>query len=163
MSVTFPIMRAGCHCRRIDLRVPMSDSDSLYHRLFSHPRMVEELVREFVPEALGAALDFSRLEQVNAKFHVGGRATRRREGDIIWRLPTHGGNEIYLYLLIEFQSENDWWMAVRTQVYQGLLWQQVIKEKKLKGGARLPPVLLLVLYNGEPRWSASASTRNLVP
>ena len=35
------------------------DSDSLYHRLFSHPRMMEELVRELVPEALAANLDFS--------------------------------------------------------------------------------------------------------
>ena len=37
-------------------------------------------------------------------------------------------------------------MAVRTQIYQGLLWQQVIAEKGLKAGARLPPLLLLVLY-----------------
>jgi hypothetical protein len=44
------------------------DSDSLYHRLFAHPRMVEELVREFVPEALAADLDFSGLQRVNPKF-----------------------------------------------------------------------------------------------
>ena len=31
----------------------MSGSDTLYHRLFSHPPMVEQLVREFVPEASG--------------------------------------------------------------------------------------------------------------
>ena len=104
----------------------MPDSDSLYHRLFSHPRMVEELVREFVPEALAEGLDFHLLERVNPKFHIGRRATRRRESDVIWRLPTHRGGEIYFCLLIEFQSKSDWWMAVRTQVYQGLLWQQVI-------------------------------------
>ncbi len=31
-------------------------------------------------------------------------------------------------------------MAVRTQIYQGLLWQQIIAEKGLKAGARLPPL-----------------------
>lgn len=140
----------------------MPDSDSLYHRLFSHPRMVEELVREFVPEALAEDLDFDALQRVNPKFHIGRRSAQRRESDVIWRLPTRKGADVYLYLLIEFQSDSDWWMAVRTQVYQGLLWQQVIQEKKLKVGARLPPILLLVLYNGARRWEAATELRELI-
>src|ERR1700742_4647939 len=114
----------------------MRDSDSLYHRLFSHPLLVEALVREFVPEALTAGLDFSGLQRVNPKFYLHRHYPRRRESDVIWRLPTCEGTDIYLYLMIEFQSEIDWWMAVRTQVYTGLLWQQVIEEKSLKTGAR---------------------------
>ena len=66
--------------------------------------MVEELVREFVPEALAAGLDFSGLQRVNPKFHFRRRSGRRREGDVIWRLPTCKGADIYLYLLLEFQS-----------------------------------------------------------
>ena len=139
----------------------MPDSDSLYHRLFAHPRMVEGLVCEFVPQALTAGLDFSALQRVNPKFHSGRRSARLRESDVIWRVPTREGGD-YLYLLIEFQSESDGWMSVRTQVYQGLLWQQVIDEQKLRAGSRLPPLLLLVLYNGEPRWKAATTTRELI-
>jgi predicted transposase YdaD len=124
--------------------------------------MVEELVREFVPEALAEDLEFQALQRVNPKFHIGRRSARRRESDVIWRLPSRKGAEVYLYLLIEFQSDSDWWMAVRTQVYQGLLWQQVIDEKKLKAGARLPPILLLVLYNGAQRWDAATDLRKLI-
>jgi hypothetical protein len=138
------------------------DSDSLYHRLFAHPRMVEGLMREFVPPALVAGLDFSGLQRVNPKFHSGRRSARQREGDVIWRLPIREGSDIYLYLLIEFQSESDGWMGVRTQVYQGLLWQQVIDERKLKTGAQLPPLLLLVLYNGERRWTAATKISDLI-
>ena len=83
---------------------PVPDSDSVYHRLFSHPRMVEELVREFVPEVLAAGLDFSGLQRINPKFHVGRHSARRRESDVIWRLPTRDGVDVYLYLLIEFQK-----------------------------------------------------------
>ena len=119
-------------------------------------------MREFIPEALAAGLDFSGLQRVNPKFHIGRRSARRREGDVIWRLPTQEGADIYLYLLMEFQSRSEWWMAVRTQVYEGLLWQQVIDEKKLKAGARLPPLLLLVLYNGVPRWDAPTQTSELI-
>ena len=140
----------------------MPDSDSLYHRLFSIPCMVEMLVREFVPQTLADGLDFSRLQRVNAKFHTGRQSARRREGDVIWRLPTREGTDIYLYLLFEFQSRIDWWMAVRAQIYQGLLWQQVIDERKLKTGERLPPLLLLVLYNGLVRWKAPTQIRKLI-
>jgi predicted transposase YdaD len=75
--------------------------------------MVEGLVREFVPRALVAGLDFSGLQRINPKFHCGRRSARRRECDVIWRLPTCEGSDIYLYLLIEFQSESDAWMAGR--------------------------------------------------
>ena len=136
------------------------DSDSLYHRLFSHPHMVEQLVRDFVPEAMAAGLEFGGLQRVNAKFHA--RRGKRREGDVIWRIPTADGTDIYLYLLLEFQSQSDWWMAVRTQVYEGLLWQHLVAEQALKAGDRLPPVLLLVLYNGESRWTAPTVVSDLI-
>jgi hypothetical protein len=124
--------------------------------------MVEGLVREFVPRELAADLDFSRLQRVNPKFHFKRRSARWREADVIWKLPTRENSNLYLYLLIEFQSESDAWMAVRTQVYQGLLWQQVIDEQQLRAGARLPPLLLLVLYNGEQRWKAATTTSELI-
>ncbi|CAK0755718.1 transposase [Azospirillaceae bacterium] len=136
------------------------ESDSLYHRLFTHPIMVEQLVREFVPEAMAVGLDFARMELVNAKFHS--RRGRRREGDVIWRLPTTDGLDIYLYLLFEFQSTIIEWMAVRTQVYTGLLWQQIIKERNLKRGDKLPPVLPIVLYNGDKRWNAPLNVSELI-
>ena len=113
----------------------MIGADSLYHRLFSHPQMVEGLVREFVPDAMAAGVDFAGMERVNAKFHAGRR--KRRDGDVIWRLPTHDGPDIYLYILLEFQSTIDRWMVVRMLVYVGLLWQQIIKEKQVE--APRPP------------------------
>jgi hypothetical protein len=142
------------------ISVAMTDSDALYHRLFSHPLMIEHLVRDFVPEAMTLDLDFTGLQRVNDKFHS--RRDHRRESDVIWRLPTRTGDDIYLYLLLEFQSGNDYWMAVRAQVYEGLLWQHVIAEKKLKTGDRLPPLLTLVLYNGDPRWTAPTDLSALI-
>jgi hypothetical protein len=138
----------------------LTRSDSLYHRLFSHPLMVEQFVRDFVPAALALGLDFTRMERVNAKFH--GRGGRRREGDVIWRVPTECGGDVYLYLMLEFQSQIDWWMPIRIQVYAGLLWQQIIDERKLKAGDRLPPVLPIVLYNGDRVWNAPTDTMELV-
>ena len=124
--------------------------------------MVEALVLEFVPRKIVEDLDFSGLQRVNPKFHPSRRSAWRREADVIWRLPISKGSDSYIYVLIEFQSEVDPWMAVRTQVYQGLLWQQVIEEKKLKAGMPLPPLLSVVLYNGQPRWSAATTAHELI-
>jgi len=54
--------------------------------------MVEGLIREFVPEAMAAGIDFGQMLRVNAKFHA--RRGKRREGDVIWRLPTGDGTEV---------------------------------------------------------------------
>jgi len=124
--------------------------------------MVEELVREFVPRELADGLDFNGLRRANGKFHFKRRSFRRREADVIWKVPTRENRNLHWYLLIEFQSKSDAWMAVRTQVYEGLLWQQVIDEQHLQADARLPPLLLLVIYNGKSRWKAATTTGELI-
>jgi len=124
--------------------------------------MVEGLVREFVPPELAAGLNFRGLQRVNPKFYPNRGSARRREADVIWRLPTRKDRGRYLYLLIEFQSIRDEWMAVRTQVYQGLLWQQVIDEQRPQDRAHLHPLLSIVLYNGERRWEAATETGALI-
>ena len=73
---------------------------------------------------------------------------------MIWRIPRHGGADTWLVLLLEFQSSSDPWMALRVMVYAGLLWQHLVKEKRLPPDGKLPPILPVVLYNGDRRWTA---------
>ena len=96
----------------------MPDHDALYHRLFSHPDMVAQLLREFVAGPWLDDLDLDGMERQNAKFHAA--TGERREGDMVWRIPRRGGGDTYLVLLLEFQSTPDHWMALRVLVYAGL-------------------------------------------
>jgi len=68
-----------------------------------------------------------------------------------------------LYLLIEFQSSVDRFMALRMMVYVGLLYQDLISQKQLGPDGLLPPVLPVVLYNGETRWRAPTTLAALLP
>jgi len=138
----------------------MPDHDALYHRLFSHPGMVAQLLREFVAGPWLDDLDLDGMERLNAKFHA--ETSERRDGDMIWRIPRRGGGDNYLVLLLEFQSTPDHWMALRALVYAGLLWQHLVKEKRLPLDGRLPPVMPVVLYNGDPRWAMPLALRELV-
>ena len=138
----------------------MRDHDHLYHRLFENPAMVAELLRDFVAGPWLDDLDLERMERQNAKFHA--ETGKRREGDMIWRIPRRDGGDTYLVLLLEFQSTSYHWMALRVLVYAGLLWQQLQDEKRLLPDGRLPPILPVVLYNGDRRWAAPLALHDLV-
>ena len=121
--------------------------DGAYKLLFSHPLMVRELLEGFVREDWGRRLDFATLERVNG--HYVDDRLRQRPDDIVWRARmADGGGWLYLYLLLEFQSRSDRWMALRLMNYVGLLWQDLVRSKRLAAGNRLPPVFPLVIYNG---------------
>ncbi len=67
------------------------------------------------------------------------------------------------WMLIEFQSRVDKYMALRVMVYVGLLNQDLIKRGEVLADGRLPPVLPIVLYNGSQRWSAVSDVDDLIP
>ena len=138
----------------------MADHDSLYHRFFSYPGMVVDLLKNFLDPKLLKELDLSNLRRVNTKFTA--PQGQRRRGDVVWEIPIRDGGNLYLLLILEFQSETDEWMALRINVYTGLLYQQLVNEKKLKAKDGLPPVLPIVLFNGEPNWNAPTSLGELI-
>src|SRR5690606_278712 len=127
--------------------------------LFSHPEMVADLLRGFVREDWVSDLDFSTLEKAGGSYVSDD--LREREDDIIWRVRWKE-NWLYVYLLLEFQSTVDWFMAVRIMTYVGLLYQDLIKSGQVNKDELLPPVLPVVLYNGETRWRAPEDIEALI-
>jgi hypothetical protein len=141
----------------------VAQHDQGYKLLFSHRRMVEDLLRGFVKAPWVERVDFARLEQVSGSYVSDD--LRELEDDAIWRAPLsreRGDEWLYVYLLLEFQSQVDPFMAVRVFAYLGLLHQDLIKSGQVSRGERLPPVLPLVLYNGEARWSAPVDLAELL-
>jgi predicted transposase YdaD len=139
---------------------PKPDHDALYHRFFSDPAIVAQLLREFVAGPWLDELDLDGMERLSTKFHAD--TGERRESDLVWRIPRRDGGDAYVMLLLEFQSTPDHWMALRMLVYAGLLWQQLVREQRLLPDGKLPPILPVVLYNGEPRWQAARVLRDLI-
>ena len=133
--------------------------DSGYKLLFSHPAMVADLLNGFVKEDWVMELDFATLEKQSGSYVSDD--LRPRADDVVWRVRWRD-RWLYVYLLLEFQSDVDLFMAVRLLVYVGLLYQDLIRAKQLTEDGRLPPVLPLVLYNGRPRWTASTDLSHLI-
>lgn len=135
------------------------DHDSGYRLLFSHPEMVEDLLRGFVAEPWVAHLDFSTLEKIPGSF-VADRL-RDRESDLIWRVRLQG-EWLYVYLLLEFQSSVDRFMALRLMAYVSLLYQNLVRNGTVSTPGLLPPPVPIGLYNGERPWTAPLEVADLI-
>ncbi len=135
------------------------DHDRPYKKIFSHPELVTDLIRNFVDEPWVEQLDFTTLERQSGSYVSD--ELRERHDDVIWRVRFQD-RWLYLYLLLELQSTVDRFMAVRLLVYVGLLYQDLIKQRKLTVHNQLPPVLPLVLYNGNKLWSAETNIQSLI-
>ena len=138
----------------------MSINDSSYKLLFSSPEVVRDLIMGFIPDDWLHSLDYTTLEKAPGSYITDD--LRQRADDVIWRVRADG-QWVYLYLLIEFQSESDPWMPVRMMVYVGLLYQDLIRRGDVLPGNRLPPVLPIVLYNGAAPWKATTDIADLIP
>ncbi len=133
--------------------------DAGYKLLFSNPKIVQDLLEGFVKPEWVDEIDFQTLEPFKASFSTDD--LRERHDDSIWRVKL-GPDWLYLYLLIEFQSSDDHFMACRIMTYVGLLYQDIIRHEPLKKGQKLPSVLPVVLYSGSGNWTGPVNIANLV-
>ena len=92
---------------------------------------------------------------------------RRRHGDQVWRLRfREAGEDIgagaWLLLLLEFQSRADPDMALRILGYVVELYRDLEAQGVVRPGARRPPVLPVVIHNGESPWSVPVQVAELI-
>ncbi|QNU60654.1 Rpn family recombination-promoting nuclease/putative transposase [Vreelandella titanicae] len=129
--------------------------DTGYKELFSYPEFVQQLIEGFAPAEIAKLMDFSTL-----KSHSGNYITplfEEKIEDVVWSVEvTWEGvtQEVYLYILLEFQSSVDRTMPIRLLHYAACFYSELLKQKVITPGQGLPPVFPVVLYNGSERWTA---------
>ena len=138
----------------------MATSDPANKLIFSDDRMVADLLRGFVAAQWHGELDFNSLTKRSSEFI--GEDLGRRIGDMAWTVefaagePLDDGGRPYLAVLLEFQSQVDWDMAWRVSEYAHLLHRELQRSGAYLCEGRMPPVLPVVVYNGEHPWPRSA-------
>lgn len=134
------------------------DYDLALKNLFSHKKIIQDLLMDFVSQQWVKYLNFSTLEKVNAA-HTADNL-RKRESDTIWRIYFRG-RPLYLIILLEFQSSIEQFMAVRILTYVALIYDDLSKHLKKK--EKLPLVFPFVLYTGEQPWNAPIALQDCFP
>lgn len=134
--------------------------DSAYKLLFSQAAMVRSLLHLIAAE-LVAELDLDTLERLPGE-HVA-RGGQKRFSDIVWKVQRKGRSDApcYIAILLEFQSTPDRFMALRLLTYVALLLEELAKDKEVQESGLLPPVLPIVLYNGNQPWTGAQNVAEL--
>ncbi len=143
----------------MDEHPPPPISDSIYRRLYGFARVVEDLLRSLFGAELDA--DYGTLEKLPAEYV--GNLFQQRRGDAAWRLRARGaaGGWLHVLVMLEFQSTTDAAMALRVLEYTALLYGLLLRSGRAAPGA-LPPVLPVVLYNGDAPWRRAVEMRDLI-
>ncbi len=131
--------------------------DASYKSIFAQRRAVADTLRGVVRD-LVQYLDLSTLERLPASFvteHLG-----QRHADMLWRIRASDETWLYLLVLLEFQSTVDRRMALRMMDYTVRVLKALGKDD-LGARSEYPPVLPIVIYNGERRWNAATDVRQV--
>ena len=80
---------------------------------------------------------------------------------MIWDVCALGDPERVMLLMVEFQSQPDWTMALRMWNYFGQLQATLAKRDDCEQGRKLRWVLPIVLYNGERDWTEARDLADL--
>lgn len=133
-------------------------SDSDFKQLFAFPELARELLRAAVPLAWARYTRPGDFERVNASYvNLEGK---QRHDDIVWCI--HRNARPNLYMLVEFQSRPEKFMALRMFSYACLLCEDLLKQRRATHG-HFPLVLPVVLYSGRSPWNAATSLPGLRP
>ena len=136
------------------------DHDGSFRLVFSEPRAFKDFIQGFVDVNDALQLDWSTLKQVATR-HTD-ESLKQIENDLIWEVGALGDPGRVTYLMVEFQSQPDWTMALRMWNYFGQFHATLAKRDDCKRRQQLPRVLPIVLYNGEPAWTPSREFAALV-
>lgn len=135
----------------------MVKHDHLYKLLFSQPQMMRDLLQTFVCGDWLAQMDLDSLERMSDNYISDD--LQARADNIVWRVRR---GDHYVYLLIEFQSRVDTFMALRVLADVGLLYEDLIRTGRIEDSDSLPMILPVVLHSGTEAWHAAEDVASLL-
>lgn len=130
--------------------------DRRYKYVFSHPLFVQHLLESFVHEDFIKELDYSSLKRIDKSFITS--KFEKYESDIVYEVYIKE-KPIYIYILMEFQSTVDKKMPFRFLRYILELYEAFGFNKNTNS---YPAIFPLLLYNGEPKWTAEINFQNMI-
>lgn len=128
--------------------------DKSYKEFFSNKEVFKTLIESFINKDILDGVNIEDLELIDKSFILDDFS--EEESDIVYKI-NKDGNEIFIYVLLEFQSTVDQSMPIRLNSYMNLIWRRYLKDKKRSEvkakDFKLPPIIPIVLYNGKRKWT----------
>ena len=135
--------------------------DKGYKRILSRKPSFLHLLHRYINASWLDQVTEQDLELIDKEFIL--KDFQEREADIVYKIRRKNGGECYVYVLLELQSSVDYTMPFRLLIYVTELlkrvWNEADQAKRERKSFRMPPVIPIVLYNGEKPWTAVRNFR----
>jgi predicted transposase YdaD len=132
--------------------------DTLVKAAFSRPENAIGALRAVLPPALLSQLDLSSLRLSPTTFVTPELA--QLHADLVYELQVAGRCGLVCFVLYEHQSTVDPLMPLWVLLYLAGAWKHWAETHP--DARTLPAIIPVVLYHGEPRWTAATSLREII-
>ncbi|WXR62504.1 Rpn family recombination-promoting nuclease/putative transposase [Peptostreptococcaceae bacterium AGR-M142] len=137
--------------------------DQGYKNTFKNKDNMIDFLNSFIKEDWVKNIKKEDLVLIDKEFILSN--FKDEEADIVYKVNVDG-EEVILYMLLEFQSKVDYRMPIRLFLYICEIYRMYLDEHddntKKQKGFRLPPVIPVVLYNGENNWHVPRSFKEVI-
>lgn len=138
---------------------PTQPHDKLFKALTDDPKVAGALIRERLPADIAALLTDTPPEPVEGGFID--EELQGSQSDRLFKVRTVGGEEAFLYVLIEHKSASDPGLPLQLLGYMLRIQRRHAGRDTAKLRA-LPAIIPLVLYHGARTWSVPTAFRDLI-
>jgi len=130
-----------------------------FKKIFSRPDYARDLLRHALPAALHSQLDLDSLH-MSPDTYVD-ETLKEHLADLVIQVVTKSGTTCYVYLLLEHKSTPEQLVGLQLLRYMALQWHKLQQDKKLYHN-KLPPIVPLVIYQGQQPWPHSCRFQDSV-
>ncbi len=118
-----------------------------------------DLIKQVLPEGIQRhlildSLDIEKGSYVDEKLHD-------HFSDLIFSVKLKNGRVGRIYCLLEHKSAPEYLVALQLLRYMALEWDEMLKQEKIYGN-RLPPIIPIVVYQGDDDWPVSQEFQTVV-
>ncbi len=132
--------------------------DKGYKRVLTKKKHFIHMLRKYVDATLGEQILEDELELIDKEFIP--KDFKEKEADIIYKAKLKG-KEVIFYVLLELQSTVDYTMPFRLLMYmvelQKRIFMSVESHTRKQKDFKLPPIVPIILYNGQNNWNVARS------
>ena len=143
---------------RTEIKPKQTKKDSIFKKIYQNKSMFLMFIKSFVKQPWVQNLTEANLEYHPSLFPE--IIETDRESDIVYKVSDiNNDNEIYVFLMLENQTQVDFLMPFRLLEYMIRLWRRHIQEKGAEAENKpfkLPAILPIVFYDGDQKagWTA---------
>ena len=141
------------------MSLPNTPHDALFRALVSNPARAGALLSEYLPREVAGLLDPGAPPEAMEGSFVDADAART-QCDALFRVRLRTGHDARIYVLLEHKSNVDATAPLQILKYMVNIWLREIEAGTARD--RLPPIIPLVFFHGQGRWTAAHSVMEMI-